>query len=173
MTGFDDFEGPFRLDVQLLVLRVPVQVFVEIENERGAWNNRIGQGIPQLVHALNRVGCNIKGVVAEIELDAEDKPIELPQAGELRITSATVEHALRQARTLIVSHGAPAALDRVHTVFHGYLKAACEEAQLPMHNERPGIIELLGLLRKQNVFVVEPELETLVNQKLFEGRKRP
>jgi hypothetical protein len=167
----DEFEGYFQTDAQVLMLRVPVEVFVAIENEREAWSYRIAQCIPQLVHALNRVGCKIKAVVAEIELDAENKPIEMLQAEELRITSATVEHALRQARTLIVTHGAPAALDRVHTVFHGYLKAACEEAQLAMPNDRPGIIELLGLLRKHNVFVVEPELEMLVNQTLRGAQK--
>ena len=171
----DDFNGTFPTDDQLLMLRVPVEVFVEIENERGSWNQRTAQDIPLVVHALNRVGCNIKGVVAEIELDAENKPIDMIQVEELKITSATVEHALSHARTLIISHGAPAALDRVHTVFHGYLKAACEEAGVPMPNDRPGIIELLGLLRKHNVFVVEPELETLVNQTLrgAEGRGCP
>jgi Abortive infection C-terminus len=65
---------------------------------------------------------------------------------------------------LIISHGAPAALDRVHTVFHGYLKAAFEKVKLPMPNDRPGIIELLGLLRKHGIVSFEPELETLVNQ---------
>lgn len=153
---------------QLLVLRVPVEVFVEIEHERGSWPNRIGQSIPESVHALNQVGCNIKAVVAEIELDAENKAIEMLEAGELKITSQTVEHALNQARTLILSHGAPAALDRVHTVFHGYLKAACEKAQLPMPNDRPGTIELLGLLRRNCVVIFDPEVEQLID-KTFRG----
>ncbi len=160
----DNFEGSYLTDDQLLMLRVPVEVFVEIERERGNWPNRVAQGIPEIVHALNQVGCHIKGVVAEIELDAENKPVEIIQAEELKITSATVEHALNQARTLIVSHGAPAALDRVHTVFHGYLKAACEKAQLPMPNDRPGIIELLGLLRRNCIVFFDDELEKLVDQ---------
>src|SRR5712692_1103372 len=53
MCHVDEFEGAFRTDEQVLFLRVPVEVFVEIENERGAWNNRIAQGIPEVVHALN------------------------------------------------------------------------------------------------------------------------
>jgi hypothetical protein len=169
--GQDRYEGDYQTENQVLMLRVPVEVFVEIDTEGEGWAYRIATCLPQIVHALNRVGCKIKAVVAEIELDAENKPIEMLLAKELTITSATVEHALRQARTLIVSHGAPAALDRVHTVFHGYLKAACEKAGLPMPNDRPGIIELLGLLRKHNVFVVEPELETLVNQTLRGAQK--
>ncbi|MGB7285035.1 MAG: abortive infection family protein [Candidatus Acidiferrum sp.] len=162
----DEFEGYTRSDSQVLVLRVPVEVFVEIELERGNWDQRIAQGIPEAVHGLNRVGCNIKWAVAEIELDAENRPIEILQAKDLHITSATVEHALSQARTLIVSHGASAALDRVHTVFHAYLKAVCDGAQLQMPNDHPGIIQLLGLLRRDDMFLSEPDLKDLVNQTL-------
>jgi hypothetical protein len=171
ITYEDEYEGSGITSEQLLVLRVPVEVFVEIEHELGSWNHRLAQGIPEVVHAVNRVGCNVIGVVADIALDAENRPIEVLQAGDLKITSATVEEALNQARTLIVSHGAPAALDRVHTVFHAYLKAACEKAQLPMPNGRPGIVELLGLLRKHEVFVFEPEMETLVTQTLRGAQK--
>jgi hypothetical protein len=166
-----DFGETSDTQEQVLVLRVPVEVFVEIEREAGNWDHRIAQSIPEAVHALNRVGCNIKYVVAEIELDADNKPIEILNVEELKITSATVEHALSQARTLILSHGAPAALDRIHTVFHGYLKVACENAKIPIPNDRPGIIELLGLLRKHSVFVFEPELESLVTQTLRGAQK--
>ncbi len=107
-------------------------------------------------------------MVAEVELDAENESLEIIEAEELAVTSETVEHALGQARTLIVSHGAPAALDRVHTVFHAYLKAAFAKANLEMPNERPGTIELLGLLRQHGVVSFEPELEALVN-KTFRG----
>ena len=171
MMHFDEFEGPFRVGGQVLILRVPVEVFVEIEQQRGNWDHVIEQSVPDIAHALNRVGCEIKGVIAQIELDAENKPIEVLRANELAITSATMEHALSQAKTLIFSHGAPAALDRFHTVFHGYLKAACEKANLPVPGDRPGIIELLGLLRKYEVFIFEPELETLVTQTLRGAQK--
>src|SRR5713101_5058316 len=166
-----DFGDSSDTEEQVLILRIPVEVFVEIEHEVGNWNHRIAQGIPEAVHALNRVGCNIKYVVAEIELDAENNPIEILNVEELKITSATVEHALSQARTLILSHGAPAALDRIHTVFHGYLKVACDNAKIPIPNDRPGIIELLGLLRTHSVFVFEPELESLVTQTLRGAQK--
>src|ERR1700761_1866001 len=33
-----------RTDMELLLLRVPVEVFVEIEREVGHWNQRIAQG---------------------------------------------------------------------------------------------------------------------------------
>lgn len=49
------------------------------------------------------------------------------------ISSHVVEHALRDAQTLLDSRGPVSALDRVHTALHGYLKAAClrESIDLP------------------------------------------
>lgn len=155
----------------LLRLRVPVEVFVEIETGQGNWSNRINEQLPKVAHALGRVGCSIWRVVAEVELDAENKPVEIMDGDELTITSETVEQALNQARTLVVSHGAPAALDRMHTVFHAYLKAACEAANVPMPQDRPGIVELLGLLKKHEMFVFEPELEMLVTKTLRGAQK--
>jgi hypothetical protein len=151
-----------------LKLSVPVEVFVEIERQTGSWANRIAEQIPQIANSVGRGGCPVWRVIAEIELDADNDSLELIQADDLQITSATVEHALNQARTLIVSHGAPAALDRVHTVFHAYLKAVCERAQIPMPSQTPGIITLLGLLRQHGVVSFEPELEDLV-KKTFRG----
>jgi hypothetical protein len=167
----DRFGDPEPTGDHLLTLRIPVEVFVQIEREHGSWPNRIAEQIPQIAYALGKVGCKTVRVVAEVELDAENESLEIIQGAELNTTSETVEHALNQARTLIVSHGAPAALDRVHTVFHAYLKAACEKAQLPLRKDKPGIVELLGLLKRHGVFVFEPELETLVTQTLRGAQK--
>lgn len=41
------------------------------------------------------------------------------------ISSAVVEHALKDAEALLASRGPVSAFDRVHTALHGYLKAAC------------------------------------------------
>jgi hypothetical protein len=160
-----------RTEMELLLLRVPVEVFVEIEREVGHWNQRIAQGIPEMVHALNMVGCNIVGVGAQIELDAENNPVELLGPEDLKVTSGDVEHALAQARTLLLSHGAPAALDRVHTVFHGYLKAACDKANITIPDSNPGIVQLLGVLKAQRAFSADSELEALVTQTLRGGQR--
>jgi hypothetical protein len=108
----------------LMTLRVPVEVFVEIETGQRNWDNRANEQLPKVAHALGRVGCNVWRVIAEVELDADNKPVEIMQGDELTITSETVEQALNHARTLTVSHGAPAALDRMHTVFHAYLRGS-------------------------------------------------
>lgn len=41
------------------------------------------------------------------------------------ISSAVVEHALKDAASLLESRGPISAFDRVHTALHGYMKAAC------------------------------------------------
>lgn len=41
------------------------------------------------------------------------------------ISSAVVDHALKDATALLESRGPVSAFDRVHTALHGYLKAAC------------------------------------------------
>jgi hypothetical protein len=46
------------------------------------------------------------------------------------ISSAIVEHALKDASALLESRGPVSAFDRVHTALHGYLKAAC--ARIPV-----------------------------------------
>src|SRR5262249_40826408 len=154
-----------------LTLSVPVELFYEIESEQGDWPNRIAVQYPEIAHALEVVGCKIFRILAKVELDAENKPVEMLRGDELKITSETLEHALSQAKTLATLHGAPAALDRVHTLFHAYLKAACQNAQLPMPSDKPGIVELLGLLKKHQVFFFEPELESLVTQTLRGAQK--
>jgi hypothetical protein len=65
------------------------------------------------------------------------------------ITSATVEAALRDAETLIHTSGAPNALDRVHTAFHGWLERVCEEADIPVNEDAP-ITTLFAQIRSKH-----------------------
>lgn len=51
------------------------------------------------------------------------------------ITSETVERALRDAEVLIETPGATSGVDRLHTVLHGYLLAACESAGIAHPND--------------------------------------
>jgi hypothetical protein len=62
-----------------------------------------------------------------------------------RITSAVVARALQDAENLITTSGPTSAVDRVHTVLHGYLIAACDDAQLA-YGERETMVALLRKL---------------------------
>jgi len=46
------------------------------------------------------------------------------------ITSAIVQHTIADAETLLRTRGASSGVDRIHTVLHGYLRAACEKSAI-------------------------------------------
>jgi hypothetical protein len=52
-----------------------------------------------------------------------------------QITSAVVLRALADAETLIQTSGPTSAVDRVHTVLHGYLMAVCDAADITYRRE--------------------------------------
>ncbi len=66
-----------------------------------------------------------------------------------KITSASVERAIDDAEQLIEKTGATSAVDRVHTMLHGYLRAVCEDAGI-RYGEKTLLSGLFGLLRNQH-----------------------
>jgi hypothetical protein len=76
-------------------------------------------------------------------------PVPVPTP---RITSAVVDRALRDAESLIEANGATSGVDRVHTAFHGYLKAVCEEAGLEYATDA-SLTVLLSLIRDRHASV--------------------
>jgi Abortive infection C-terminus len=67
----------------------------------------------------------------------------------LEITSDTVERALRDAERLLATEGATSGVDRIHTAFHGYLRALASRANLG-HSDTAGVTELFRLIRAQH-----------------------
>jgi hypothetical protein len=51
------------------------------------------------------------------------------------ITSDVVERAISDAEALLASGGATSAVDRLHTALHGYLRAACDGAEIAYTRE--------------------------------------
>jgi hypothetical protein len=70
-------------------------------------------------------------------------------APELRITSETVLRALADAEHLVRRSGAISAVDRTHTALHGYMRAVCERAAIPVSQD-PSITELFRLIREHH-----------------------
>ncbi len=66
-----------------------------------------------------------------------------------RITSEVVLRALVDAENLIQSSGPTSAVDRVHTVLHGYLIAVCEEAGIP-YGERQTMVAIFRKLEAEH-----------------------
>lgn len=74
------------------------------------------------------------------------------KAPELRVTSEAVERAIDDAEHLIGSgRGAASALDRIHTMLHGYLIQLCVEAELvDRTGEHPSLTALFKKLREEH-----------------------
>jgi hypothetical protein len=84
-----------------------------------------------------------------VDVDQRDGGPEAVSTPSLKITSEVVERALNDTEALIRSDGAVSGLDRLHTVFHGYLKAVCKDAELDFVDD-PSITDLFKLIRKNH-----------------------
>jgi Abortive infection C-terminus len=111
----------------------------------------------------------IRGVLQRFPVEAENKPVtrtlhlynevvevarRLESASpvtspEPKITSAIVERALGDAETLIRASGAISGIDRAHTALHGYLRAVCDQNNIPYSREA-SLAKLFKLLRENH-----------------------
>jgi len=65
------------------------------------------------------------------------------------ITSAVVERAIDDAEQLLEKTGATSAVDRLHTVLHGYLRAVCDDARIT-YSKNTMMSGLFSLIRNQH-----------------------
>jgi len=65
------------------------------------------------------------------------------------ITSAVVERAIDDAERLLEKTGATSAVDRLHTVLHGYLRAVCDDAGIT-YSKNTMMSGLFSLMRNQH-----------------------
>lgn len=73
-------------------------------------------------------------------------PVAVP---ELKITGSTINQAINDARTLLSTQGATSAIDRVHTVLHGYLKQVCNDSNINYPDDA-SINQLVNLLKSNH-----------------------
>lgn len=64
------------------------------------------------------------------------------------ITSAVVERAIEDAERLLETADATSAIDRLHTMLHGYLRAVCDDAEIS-YSEKALMSQLFALIRNQ------------------------
>jgi abortive infection Abi-like protein len=82
----------------------------------------------------------------------------------LSITSMPVELALREAETLIETHGPSSGVDRIHTALHGYLIAISQRAGVTVPS-KSSITGLLKALRDKHTAFQAPgeEIQRVLN----------
>jgi hypothetical protein len=66
-----------------------------------------------------------------------------------QLTSDWVKRAIVDAETLLQTSGATSALDRMHTALHGYLRLACDRANIAYEKDDT-ITRLLNILQKEH-----------------------
>lgn len=98
------------------------------------------ESLPQRTHALH------DEIVAWINRLSTGAAVSVRP---LRVTSAVVERALRDAEKLMASTGATSGVDRAHTALHGYLLQVCSGPGIAMPSE-PSLTQLFKALRTRH-----------------------
>lgn len=90
-----------------------------------------------------------KPEIEEMIRRLEGESLPVVENPELTITSEFVERAIADAKALIENTGATSAVDRVHTLFHGYLKELCRKNNISF-NDDANVTALFSLLRNNH-----------------------
>jgi hypothetical protein len=128
----------------VLYFKAPMAAYIDLTELAGEPN--VQHGFRLVAQALGEIGQHVRFIA--MELDDAEGPAPVPPPSTL-ITSDVVERALRDAERLIAGEGATSGVDRVHTAFHGYLKAVATNAGLSVP-ERAEIRELYKLIREKH-----------------------
>jgi len=121
----------------------PEEYAVYEERAKARWER---PSFDRIAEAVSKLGKHaIRFVVVDVTFD-QQQPVAAP---EPRITSAVVQAALADAEQLVRYRGPENALDRLHTVFHGYLRAVCRDANITF-DEQDAIQALLKKLRTEH-----------------------
>jgi hypothetical protein len=84
----------FGDDVEVLYMKVPMQLYVEIEDGVGIWERMSIEGMPEIAHAYKVAGHDLRFVAVQLD---DSEAVENVAAPTLTTTSGIVEEALRHA----------------------------------------------------------------------------
>jgi hypothetical protein len=143
-NGFND-------EFCVLYYRAPLDRYVELAEsfER----DQLEREYRRLAEAVTEAGHYIRFMVLDLDPESGPAPVATPS---LEIRSDTVERALADVEQLIHSRGAASGVDRVHTAFHGYLKAVAVKASIQIH-EDANVTTLFKTLREKHTALIVPE----------------
>lgn len=128
----------------VLYCGAPSDRYVEIAEQ--AENHGDSHAYEQIADAVNEIGYYIRFIALDVIADSGLPPVSTPN---LEIRSDAVERALADAQRLIHGRGAPSSVDRIHTAFHGYLKAVSAKAKIQAP-DNADITTLFSLLRAKH-----------------------
>lgn len=140
---FEIYSGTngFGDEFELLYMKVPMDRYLELADLHvDAHGKVLGSAIAR---AMAEVARSVRFVAVELNTADGPAPVSSPV---LAVTSDVVERALSDAERLVASQGATSGVDRVHTAFHGYLRARLEAQAIP-YPPAAGVTDLFKLLR--------------------------
>lgn len=144
--GTNGFEDEFTL----LYMQAPRHLYIELAEMVE------DQYVRGLFYTIAETVTDIIKPIRFIAVDLETT--EGPEAVApplLEITSDVVERALRDAEKLISTEGAISGVDRVHTAFHGYLRAITNKVDLTV-SDKASITVLFKSIRKHHPSFQQP-----------------
>lgn len=101
----------------------------------------LGEDTPHGQTRTDRLQSEILQWIARLETGQAAVPVEIISTTEI------VRRALDDSDLLLKTSGPQSAVDRVHTAFHGYLHALCDEASIAGLPDRPTMTQLFKALR--------------------------
>lgn len=142
-----DSTNVFGDDFYVLYCEVSIEEYVEFEefiqdkNVQGLWQ--------QIVDAFWDMKRSIRFIATGIS-EKEQAIIPTPRVD---VTNVAVLRALRDVENLLVTSGPVSAVDRVHTILHGYFREICVSADLELPNDA-SIVRLFSILRNHHPVLV-------------------
>ena len=138
-----DSTNTFGDDFYVLYCEVSIEQYVEFEEfiqdkkMQGLWQ--------QIVDAFWDMKRYIRFIATGIS-EEEQAIIPTPRVD---ITNVAVLRALRDVENLLVTSGPVSAVDRVHTILHGYFREICVSVDLELPNDA-SITRLFSILRNHH-----------------------
>ena len=150
----------FKDNFFVLHLTAPLEIygeFIKLKN-----NPHAIDAFKVIISTFAEIDMNVRFIAAELVSDS----VELVLQPEPLITTETVERALKDSQQLIYSSGAASAVDRIHTVLHGYLKAICTKSGI-INSEQASLTEIFKEFRLKHPSFTNKSISSEELKKLF------
>ena len=138
MNGFGD-------DFSVLIAHLPFEPYLRLSETYEDYDTQVAAStISQTLHET----CSrfARFVVVDLDTNSSPEPVTTPT---LQVTSQVVERALEDAEQLIRTRDAISGVDRVHTAFHGYLRAVVAKMGVEFDKDA-SVTQLFKLIRESH-----------------------
>lgn len=146
-----------------LYCSLPLEEYVSLGEK--AEDKKYKDAFRDIAETICEIGPYVRFIAFELDAKTGPEPVTSPN---LQITSDSVERALADAEQLIHTRGATSGIDRVHTVFQGFLIAGCVKHKIDVPRDA-SITALFKLLRENNLKLSEKEMQNTEIDRVLKG----